>query len=390
LGTRSRHTDAEANPGIFNALRILSDHACESCGEVACFRHDHRVQYSESTTGKAFLLDVAWPEFIRYVEGHRSAADRIATPLDGRRWRKPQYEWPTRGFASADFATLATLSRAYRSRRLVFQGAARQRALLEDACRLAAQLAKSLDETVDEVCVSQSLLPFLWVSGALGGRRITVLGYQLPAHMLEAELDRAFLAHPESPTLRDFRADGWLLEAEQEALQMAEQIITPHAWLGSLFGAKSRLLEWSVPAVNPAPEPEAQLERPTILFPCATLGRKGAYELREAVRGMDVRLELGGRLLESEHFWRGYPIAYTSRKTLTGVALVAQPSIVESQPRALLRALAEGIPVITTRSSGLHENCGAHFIPPLDAPALRVAIEEQLASTYRPRSNQQG
>jgi hypothetical protein len=120
-------------------------------------------------------------------------------------------------------------------------------------------------------------------------------------------------------------------------------------------------------------------ETQTILFPCATIGRKGAYELRDAVRGMNVRILLGGKVLESEDFWHGYQVANSETASFEGIDLVVQPCIVESQPRALLRALAANVPVITTMNSGLHTDSPARFVAPLDSTGLRTAIEFELS-----------
>lgn len=380
----SLHTLAQANnatirqsankPALPLTLPIFNDHACESCGQVACFRSDNSAAHLKTKPTTAFLLDAAWPEFIGYLATHHSANDILAIPLNGKRWSKPQYAWPIEGFATIHKATVATLARAYRSRRLADQGAPRQKALLNGAESLARQLAKCLNPDVDEVCVSQLLLPFLWHSSVLGGRRVRVLATQLPLTVLQAQLDHAARLHPESKTLSDFRAPQWIVEAEDEALRDAAQIITPHAAIEALFPTKTHLLDWAVPPSTRPQSRNSQTEPPTILFPCATLGRKGAYELREALHSMDVKLILGGKILEDENFWAGFDITSGPPSSFEGIDLVVQPSIVESQPRTLLRALAAGIPVITTSNSGLHPESGAQFVSALDARALHSAI----------------
>jgi hypothetical protein len=83
-------------------------------------------------------------------------------------------------------------------------------------------------------------------------------------------------------------------------------------------------------------------------------------------------------VLESEDFWRGYQVEFAKTTSFEEVDLVVQPSIVESQPRALLRALAAGIPVVTTINSGLHADSPARFVAALDSAGLRTAIESQL------------
>lgn len=381
--TQTQANNSKSAPGSSSSIEtlpIFNDHACESCGQVACFRsRDNAVQISTRPV-TAFLLDAAWPEFARYIATHHSHDDILAIPINGWRWNRPQYAWPLEGFAAVRTATFSTLARAFRSRRMAAQGALRQHALLEGAEALARRLAKSLNPNVDEICVSQSLLPFLWRSGVLGGRRVRVLGYQLPASVIQAQLDRAARMHPESKTLNDFRAEPWLIEAEDEALLSAEQIITPHAAIAALFPTKTMLLDWSIPALTPVSRHGQQTDPPAILFPCSTLGRKGAYELREALRGMNVRLILGGKVLEDSNFWSGFNIASASSSGFEGVDLVVQPCIVESQPRILLRAMAKGVPVITTPNSGLHSECGARFVTEFDSTALQLAISEVLAT----------
>jgi hypothetical protein len=331
---------------------------------------------TQSTT--AFLLDAAWPEFKTYVESHHKATDILAVPIYGARWNRPQYAWSTDGFAARDTATLATLIRAVRSRHLATQGEARQKALLENAASLAHQLAKSLNSNVDEVCVSQVLLPFLWRTGALGGRRMRVLMTQLPMRILEATLDRAHKLHPESKTLDDFRAEPWILNAEEEALSYADEIITPHAQIASLFRTKANLLEWSMPPQKAEKQPKDLDRAKIILFPCSTLGRKGAYELRAALSGLRVKLLLDGKILESPQFWDGLNFSMADPTSFRSIDLVVQPSVVESQPRSLLKVLSGGVPVITTWESGLHPDCGAQFIHAMDIAALRTAISGHL------------
>ena len=115
-------------------------------------------------------------------------------------------------------------------------------------------------------------------------------------------------------------------------------------------------------------------EPPAILFPCATLGRKGAYELREALRGMNVLLLLGGPILEDQRFWQGFNVEVVTPAQMQRATIVVQPSIVESQPRALLKALAGGIPVIATESCGLPPMEGLHLVALMDISSLRSAI----------------
>ena len=110
-------------------------------------------------------------------------------------------------------------------------------------------------------------------------------------------------------------------------------------------------------------------------FPSSTLGSKGAYELREALRGLDVELVLGGPVLEAPDFW-----ARPARQgELADADLVVSPAHVETAPRRLLAALARGVPVIASDACGLDPEPGLTIVPTGDATALREAIEAWLA-----------
>ena len=85
----------------------------------------------------------------------------------------------------------------------------------------------------------------------------------------------------------------------------------------------------------------------TILFPASALGRKGAYELRAALSGLDAELVVAGGATEHDGaFWDGLKVRRLDGRMPERLAAVVLPAVVEHQPRALLRALAAGIPVI--------------------------------------------
>jgi hypothetical protein len=219
--------------------------------------------------------------------------------------------------------------------------------------------------------VSQTLLPFLWRDGVLGGRSFDVLMTRLPLAALQATLDRAAQAWPQSPTLADFRADPALLEAESEALGAARRWITPHSHIATLAGAKAEKLAWYLPASDPA-----RASRGTsIAFPASTLGRKGAYELRAVAKELDLPVLLGGPLLEGGAFWDGVCASPANGALLKDAAVVVLPAWLEDQPRRLLQAVAAGVPVIASDACGLDGLPGVRTIPIGDAPALREAVE---------------
>jgi len=272
---------------------------CLTCGMQDCFRQV-RAQTSRNGFGRtAYLLDEYWPEFDRYISATKRETDLLCLPLDGKRFRRPNYAWSTAGFGVVKQSRLFTLWRSYQSRKLASQGATKQTTLLAAHEKLADRYASLLSYDVTHLTLMQNLLPFLWRSGDLGGRTFDVLMTGLPLAVLQERLDAAFLLHPESRTLSDFRAGGWLVEAESEALRQARKIVTPHTEIATLYPEKSVLIDWASPA------PETQMKRvagcePKLVFPAATVGRKGVYELRDAMIGLEIQLVIMGPILEGK------------------------------------------------------------------------------------------
>ncbi|UUZ55701.1 hypothetical protein LP419_09220 [Massilia sp. H-1] len=103
-----------------------------------------------------------------------------------------------------------------------------------------------------------------------------------------------------------------------------------------------------------------------IIFPAATLGRKGAYELREAARTLGLRLVLTGPDLESGQFWDGVEVermALPDAHALTDAAVVV---LLKHGWRTgwlrLLQALQWGIPVIASTACGLPEQANLTLV----------------------------
>lgn len=345
--------------------------SCAMCGVESCFRSlkpDANLEFSRT----AFVLDEFTPEFDKFVASARTAKDLLFIPLDGRKFGKPNYAWTTNGFHDLNHSVFQTIRRAFESRRLAAQGAARQRALMENASRLAESYVRRLPFDATHICVSQNLLPFLWKSGALGGRTFDVLMSALPIAEIQRRLDAAAELHPESPTLGDFRADSELVAAEMEALAEARRIVTPHRAIGSLFGDRTQLLDWEITHSSGREEkPDTGF---TIAFPASTVGRKGCYELREALRGTETRIILFGPILEGESFWEDFDIVRGGNDLISAADVVVLPAHVEHRPRRLLSAIGRGIPVIATAACGVDGLPGVTTIREGDADALRDAI----------------
>ncbi len=352
--------------------------SCLSCEETTC----HRVRPTPAIERghRAWLVDGVWPEHDAWMAAEREPSDVLLLPLDGQRLRRARYAWSSEGFAAVHQFPGLTLRRALASRRLAAQGAARQAALLREEARLAAAMAKRLPASATHLVVAQTLLPHLWCLGALGGRRFDVLMTRPPLEHLQAALDRAHRLHPESSTLADFRVEPEAIELERAALAAAERLVTPHAGLARALGDRAVRAGWARPPAVPARAAAPHREGPPrVLFPASTLGRKGAYELREALRGLDVELVLGGPVLESQDFW-ARPVR---RGDLGDAELVVLPAHVETAPRQLLAALARGLPVIASEACGLDPEPGLTVVATGDAVGLREAIEAWLARVPR-------
>ena len=180
--------------------------SCATCGETSCFRHEAVHAHSPNTGRTAYLVDENWPEFQDYILQIHRVDDVFGRPLDGARWRLRRYDWPVGRFARYGSSPLAAVARAVSVRRAPAQGAARREAELAGTERIAVRLSRLLSPDVTRICVAQSLLPFLWCGGHLGGREVEVLATRLPISELHCRLDRALAAHSERATLGDFRA----------------------------------------------------------------------------------------------------------------------------------------------------------------------------------------
>ncbi len=361
---------ALAEPDLDAALRF-SAQSCAVCGETECFMHA-RGAPAAKLGRTAFLVDEDWPEFRAYVAAARRPGDVIALPLDGARLGLKRYRWDTTGFAEVLQSPIAAAERSWAWRSIPPEGPARRAAEARTSARIAAALAAQLGPDALELTVAQSLLPFLWRDGWLGGRGFSVLMTRLPMAALQARLDAAFAAHPERKSLGDYRAPAWIVEAETEALAAADHIVTPHAEIAALFHGRAVKLDWAKPTA-PAPPPAP---RGVIAFPGPTIARKGAYELREAALRLDLVVRPLGGQLEGADFWSGVRLnpAPAGGSWLDGVSAVVHPALTQDAPRRLLEALAAGVPVVATPACGLDAQPRLTLVPPGDAEALAAVL----------------
>jgi len=336
---------------------------CTRCGRESCHRH---VPTGMDGLRRTWLVDEDWPEFGADRARRRQPGDRV---LALRR-------------ASIAVWHAALLQRWW-LRRGVPLPQARQRA---QRIRLRA-LRRRLGPRDVELVVPQGLLPELWLAGELQGRRWDVCMTALPMHLLQARLDAAAQRHPDSPTLRDFRADPRLVEAERAALAQARHWITPHRQLLALAGDRGIALAWQRPPL-PAPSLPATARSGDgtmdVLLASSALARKGAREVREALRGLPVRLLLPPGAQETPGFWSGVEVCRVGSMAegVQAAAVVVLPAWIEQQPRGLLLALALGKPVIATAACGLDAAEGAwRCVEAGDSAALRVQLVAVLGLT---------
>jgi VanW like protein len=358
-------------------LRRETANDCTTCDETDCHKHDPEiVRETRNLLPTAWLVDACWPEFATLMAAKANKEDALFVPQRLRQTER--HAWP-RGFCGSEtHATFLALRRAFELRRAPRQGRILQSLMLRYDRAIAAHYARRLSHLHTHLVISQSLLPHLWQMGVLGGRSFDVFMERSPIGSLQAALDEAAARYRESPTLADFRAPAELVAAENEALAEARLLYTPHRQLAGLYPGKTEVLDWSIPVSVP---PVRRGGR-SILFPASALGRKGAYALRDALVGLDVELVVAGGAREHDRgFWGDLDVRELNGAAwpdcLAGVVL---PAIVEHQPRALLRALAMGLPVIASEACGLGSMPGVLTISTHDINGLRQEIQRLLSA----------
>lgn len=324
---------------------------CYSCGNFACFKHPDRSSKKQEISTTTFILDEKWPEFDAYVESIATPNDSLIVPLKRTKLIKTdRYSWQ----ALLSNKTSQTLFQGmYRAIRLRLASKSKNNVfemMLQLDKKIAVAASKKISVDSTHLVISQNLLPFIYETGVLGGRTFDVLMTRLPFEKLHERLDYAYSIHNESPTLKDFRASQYLVDLESKALTKARKIISPHSEIAEIFKNKIERLEWKLPTTK-----STQRTGTKILFPASAIGRKGAYEIKKLAQDLNFNLTVLGRVLEGENFWQGI-----STDLFNGdyrdIGLIVYPTYIENQPRQILKAISNGIPVITTTACGI-DNC---------------------------------
>lgn len=349
--------------------------ACATCGLSSCHRSTPLDSAQVMVDRAAVLVDAWWPEWDAFFKTEKSMPRDLFLPMNGKRWKKANYQWDTSLHDRHRSFTSLALFRAWATRRLRNEGARRQRTLLEWDERLADAYGRVLKAQHSHLIVSQTLLPYLWKKGWLGGRTFDVLMTRLPIQDLHQHLNEAARLHPESNTCADFRAQEELIQNETAALSAARHWITPHSEIAKLAGNKAKVLPWIIPDIK-AEHGTGAIKQVT--FSASTLCRKGAYELREAIRDLPVHLELRGGVLEGADFWAGLQLRTHGNDWLDHTDIVVLPAFVEHCPRLLLRAIGAGKPIIASTACGLAGLPGVVEVSAGDVPSLKAALLAQL------------
>lgn len=336
---------------------------CGSCGQARCHRH---VGPTVAGLRRVWWMQEAWPEFRACLDSERGDGDHV---FGAGGQRLPAQALPRR----------ITQSLAWRYGR--WRGRALPQVRLAQLQAHAGDLARRLQARDIDLVLPQSLLPFLWRQGHLAGRRYAVMMTALPMRTLQAVLDTAVALHPDTASLRDFRADPALVEAEWRALQAAQAWWSPHAQVQALAGERARRLPWRVPEPLPRPAGAPGRATPRLFFAASSLARKGILELLAAFRGEDVEILLPPGDSESGLDAGRATLRRVGsyREGLAAADLVVLPAWIEHQPRALLGAIANGLPVVATPACGLGIDLPWIRVEAGDVAGLRAAVLQVLA-----------
>jgi hypothetical protein len=326
-------------------MNAHSPQSCATCANADCRLSFVSRDVAPVAERTAFVLDEMWPELRDHVARVARAGDQVLYPgLMGR--TLPRYAWGG-GRTAAGWETL----RRHMVMRKVARaaGAVRQPAYLEADRRLATALARRIDYRARHVVVSQTLLPWLWREGVLGGRSFDVLMTRYPLRELQAHLDGVAVRYPQSPTIADFRAPDALVADEAEALAAARRMVSPHHHIAEMFGDRALWLDWQWPKARPRRAGDR------IAFLGPAIARQGAYEVREMAAGLKTPLVVFGADLEGTDFWRGVDI---ERRTmgpdwLDDIGAILHPAAVTHAPRRLIDAVVNGVAIYANATCGL-------------------------------------
>ncbi|MBM77328.1 MAG: hypothetical protein CL846_02495 [Crocinitomicaceae bacterium] len=351
----------------FRQSNKLND--CYSCGNYSCPKHEKKDYIDIETTKTTFILDEKWPEFDKYINDKSKKDDFYIVPLKKNLLIKTnRYSWKSLNKTSSKALFFSGIYRALRLRLF----SSNKNNVFELSLKLdryiSINASKHIPIESKHLVVSQNLLPFLYESGALGGRTYDVLMTRLPIELLHKKLNAAFLKHPNSKTLNDYRAPNHIISLENKALTQARKIITPHNEIGEIFKHKVEKLNWYYPKNKKIDKSGTK-----ILFPASSIGRKGVYSIKKLCQDLNLRLTISGKKNETKDFWDSIETEIFSGD-FNEIGLVIYPAYVENQPRSLLKAISLNIPVITSFEAGIKESENVKVIDVNDYNSLKKEV----------------
>ncbi|MGB7209603.1 MAG: VanW family protein [Pyrinomonadaceae bacterium] len=97
-----RFKGEKASANALHQIRRIAVHndvpqSCATCEMGDCHRVVNPAEHRDFGM-TAFLIDEFSPEFDAYIQGARTAKDVLFAPLDGKRFKKQNYAWTTKGF----------------------------------------------------------------------------------------------------------------------------------------------------------------------------------------------------------------------------------------------------------------------------------------------------
>lgn len=345
---KSKQKNKKSTTNDFELRNSTKLNDCYSCGNFACFKHPDRTSKKQEISTTTFILDEKWPEFDAYVESIATPKDSLIVPIKKNNlFKTDRYSWTS---LKSNKTSQTLFQGIYRASKLRLASKSKNNVFalmlqLDKKIAIAASKKISIDST--HLVISQNLLPFIYETGVLGGRTFDVLMTRLPFEKLHERLDYAYSIHKESPTLKDFRASQYLVDLENKALTKARKIISPHSEIAEIFKNKIERLEWNLPKVKSTLSTGNK-----ILFPASAVGRKGAHEIKTLAKDLNFNLTVSGRVLEGENFWQGITTNQFNGD-YKEIGLIVYPTYIENQPRQILKAVSNGIPVITTTACGI-------------------------------------
>lgn len=373
---KSKQKNEKSITNDFELRNSSKPNDCYSCGNFACFKHPDRTSKKQEISTTTFILDEKWSEFDAFVQSIATPKDSFIVPLKRNKLLKvDRYSWTA---LNSNKTSQTLFQGIYRAIKLRLTSKTKNNIfelMLQLDKKIAVTASKKISFDSTHIVISQNLLPFIYETGVLGGRTFDVLMTRLPFEKIHERLDYAYSIHNESPTLKDFRASQSLVELENEALTKARKIISPHSEIAEIFKNKIERLEWNLPKVKTTLRSGNK-----VLFPASAIGRKGVYEIKRLSKELNFNLTVSGRVFEGENFWEGITTDQF-KGDYKEIGFIVYPTYIENQPRQILKAIANGIPVITTTACGVdnHENIKVFRID--DIEGIKNEIKKALCTT---------